>query len=99
MAAADTIVHPGMETPPPLITSPSQAEARKRERDIIEWTDRLFEAVTDDRDRDREVRDTMRMIDYLDGKQWTEKSRYARNRPVLNKTRRHFWESVGLLTD
>ena len=69
------------------------------EADIIAFTDRLYEQATTDRDREREIRETSRTIDYLEGRQWSSQARYARNRPVLNKVKRHFWDQVGLLTD
>jgi hypothetical protein len=69
------------------------------ERDVIEFSDRLYELATQDRDRDREIRETMKLIDFIDGRQWDAGARAGRNRPVINKLRRHYIENVGLLTD
>ena len=87
------------ETPRPSIVAMSASKALELEHDIIEYTDRLYEQATEDRDYQKEVRETFKIIQYLDGEQWGPQARYARHRPVLNVTRRHFWESVGLLTD
>lgn len=70
------------------------------EQEVVDWTESLFTyAVTQDRDREKEIKDTFKIINYLKGEQWAPNSRYARSRPVVNKFHRHFWESVGLLTD
>lgn len=87
------------ETPRPSIVALSKSAALELEHDIVEYCERLYEQATEDRDYQREVRDTFRIIEYLEGNQWGQKARYARHRPVLNVTRRHFIESVGLLTD
>jgi len=86
------------ETPPAPRLSPGQALLL--ERQVIEFTDKLFETATQDPDYEKEIRDTLRLVEFIfDGRQWAEKSRFARNKPVLNKARRHFYESVSLLTD
>lgn len=91
---------PQISTPPPSpLLARNESQALEREHDVIDWTEKLFTSATEDRDREKEIRDTMRAIDYLEGRQWSDKQRYTRERPVLNKTRRHFWEAVGLLTD
>jgi len=95
--ATSAISAPAAETPRPSLISPSRAE--ELERDVVEYTDRLYEQATEDRDRERETRETTKIIRYLEGEQWGERARYARNRPVLNKLRRHFVDNVGLLTD
>jgi hypothetical protein len=87
------------ETPRPSIVALSASKALELEHDIVEYCDQLYSQATDDRDYQREVKETFRIINYLEGDQWGAKARYARHRPVLNVTRRHFWESVGLLTD
>jgi len=100
MATVATIPDPSAlgETPPsPATLSPSNL--LQLESEVVEWTDRLHEQATGDRDREKEIRETTRIINYLEGKHWTDKVRYGRQRPVLNKTRRHFWDNVGLLTD
>lgn len=69
------------------------------EHEVVQWCESLYQQAIQDKDREREVRDTMKLLDYLEGKQWTEKMRRARSRPVINKTFKHFWENIGLLTD
>lgn len=85
--------------PPPSPAGLSESAALKLESEIITWTDKLFDAATQDPDREKEVKETFRILDYLQGKQWASTARRGRNRPVVNKTRRHFWDTVGLLTD
>src|SRR5579872_1249943 len=87
------------ETPRPAIVALSASKALELEHDVVEYCDRLYEQATEDRDYQKEVRETFRVIQYLEGEQWGQRARYARHRPVLNVTRRHFWESVGLHTD
>jgi hypothetical protein len=87
------------ETPRPSIVALSATKARELEQEVVEYCSQLYDQATEDRDYQREVRETFRTIEYLEGNQWGAKARYARHRPVLNVTRRHFWESVGLLTD
>jgi hypothetical protein len=79
--------------------SRARLSAVQLEKDVVDYCERLYEMATQDRSRDREIRETTRAIDYLEGKQWGDRARYGRNRPVLNKVRRHFWDQVGLLTD
>lgn len=96
MAAAATSIG---ETPRTTAGVTADSRLQDLENDIVAFTDRLYSTATDDRDFTREVKETTRIIDYLGGKQWTNKQRRSRSRPVLNKVRRHFWENVGLLTD
>src|SRR5208337_1336328 len=84
---------------PPPVAGLSEEKAIRLEKDICEWTDKLFETATTDREYERQTKDTFRMLDYLEGKQWSSAARRGRNRPVVNKVRRHFWDTVGLLTD
>jgi len=78
----------------------SPGQALILEKQVLEFCDRLFEVATEDSEYQREIRDTLKLVDYIfDGKQWSDKSRFARNKPVLNKSKRHFYETVSLLTD
>jgi hypothetical protein len=81
------------------VTGQSLPPAMKLEQEVVAWTESIYSQATEDKDRDREVKDSLKIIDYLEGKQWADKARFARSRPVINKFQRHFWESVGLLTD
>jgi hypothetical protein len=87
------------ETPPSRATL-SEDAARKLELDVVQWCEGIFESATEDPDYQKETRETLKMIDFIfEGKQWADKSRFARNKPVLNKARRHYWENASLLTD
>jgi len=77
----------------------SLTRALDMEKAVVEYTEGLYTQVTEERDYQREVRQTLKIIKYLDSEQWAEGERYTRHRPVLNKTRRHFFDQVGLLTD
>ena len=104
MAMSTTALTPAPDldlsnAPNPNSSLLSMSRAIQIEREVIEYTDRLYELATQDRDRDREIRETMKTIDFLDGKQWDAGARVGRNRPVINKMRRHYIENVGLLTD
>src|SRR5208337_2184126 len=85
--------------PPPSPAGLSETAAHKLESEICQWTDKLFDTATTDREREKEVKETLRLLDYLEGRQWSNTARRSRNRPVLNKLSRHFWDGVGLLTD
>ncbi len=69
------------------------------ETQVIDWTDKLFEELTNNKARDSEIRSCLRIIEYLEGKQWSSNARYARSRPVVNKLHRHYWEGIGFLSD
>jgi hypothetical protein len=77
----------------------SPSRALQLEEEVFQFTESIFSVLTDDRDRDREVKETLRSVDFLEGRHWREGQRAQRNRPVLNKVKRHFWDQVGLLTD
>lgn len=94
---ASLATNPFTPAPSPTLT---QNYAITVEQEVIDWTEQLYKyAVTDDKDREKRIRDTFKIIKYLDGEQWSANARYARSRPVINKFFRHFWEGVGLLTD
>lgn len=89
---------PELETPSsPQVTRASYFH--QLERDIVEHCDRLYDVVTTDRERDKEVREMCRAMDFIDGKQWTQGRGFGRNKAVINKTRRTLIENIGLLTD
>lgn len=90
---------PAVSEPPPSPAGLSEAAAHKLESDILQFTDKLFDTATQDREFEAQTKSTFRLLDYLDGRQWSGSARRGRNRPVLNKVRRHFWDTVGLLTD
>lgn len=69
------------------------------EDEVIDWTESVYEQIYNDKNREKEAQAAAKIIEYLEGKQWSERARYSRSRPVVDKFSRHFWESVGLLTD
>lgn len=81
------------------LSPPPMSSAMKLEADVVQWTEDLYNQTVEDRDREKDIKESLKIIDYLEGKQWSDKARFARSRPVINKFQRHFWESVGLLTD
>jgi hypothetical protein len=86
-------------SPPPSPAGLSESKAHALESEIVQWTDKLFDTATQDREYERHVRETFRVLDSLDGKMWPSQARRGRNRSVLPKTERLFWDGVGLLTD
>jgi hypothetical protein len=84
---------------PPTPAGLSETAALKLESEVIEFTEKLYTTATGDNAWEKEVRETTRLLDYLEGRQWSDSARRARHRPCLNKVARHFWDSVGLLTD
>lgn len=69
------------------------------EEEVLEWTEKLFDEMTNDKERDRMLKDCLRIMDYLEGNQWSQNARFARQRPVVNKFFRHYWEGIGYLSD
>src|ERR1700727_831719 len=96
---ASPAANPLVNDPPPTPAGLTESAALQLEKDIIEWTGKLYETATGERDYEKETNETFKLISYLEGKQWADSARRARHRPVLNKVSRHFWDSVGLLTD
>jgi hypothetical protein len=80
-----------------MISIPSSHQ--RLEDQVIEWTDKLFEELTSEKSRETEIRECIRIIEYIEGKQWAANARHARSRPVVNKLHRHYWEGIGFLTD
>lgn len=91
------------ETPQSTQTSPavmSAVRAALLEKEVCEFTDKLYDSAVDDPEYEKESQETLRMIEYvMGGKHWQERARFSRNRPAMPKARRHYWESVGMLTD
>ena len=78
----------------------SPGRALQLEHDVLEFTDRLFDTATEDQDYQKEVRDTLQLVEYIfSNKHWGPRARFARNKPVMPKARRHTWETCSLLTD
>jgi hypothetical protein len=80
---------------PALTLTPGQ----NFEKEVVTWTDSLYSQVVEDREKEAEARDCQKILDFLDGKQWPSKARHGRQRPVINKFHRHFFEAIGLLSD
>ena len=73
-------------------------EARLQ-REVLEWSSAVYEEAERELSDSREIKLTSRLIDYITGNQWTNKARYGRSRPVVNRLFRQFIEMAGLLTD
>lgn len=69
------------------------------EREVLAWTEAVYEEADQELSESHEIKITAKLIDYICSRQWQQKARGGRSRPVLNKTFRHFMEMVGLLTD
>jgi hypothetical protein len=97
--ATSPIVAPSIGELPPSPAGLSEAKAHVLERDILDWTEKLYDTAVQDRSYEKMVRESLRILDYVSGRQWGSAARRGRNRPVVNKVSRHMWDSVGLLTD
>ena len=69
------------------------------EREVLSWSEAVYEEGERELADSREIRLTSRLIDYISGQQWNGKSRYGRSRPTVNRLFRQFVEMAGLLTD
>jgi len=69
------------------------------EEEVVRWCDDVYNEADQELAESHETKVTARIIDFLEGKQWSSKARYGRSRPVINRIFRHFVETVGLLTD
>ena len=69
------------------------------EREVLAWSDSVYDEAEREQADSREIRLTSRLIDYISGQQWNAKSRYGRSRPTVNRLFRQFVEMAGLLTD
>jgi hypothetical protein len=99
VASASTTTPVVGETPQGRATL-SPDKALRFEREIIDWTNQLFESATEEQSYQQEIKETLRLVDYVYGnKHWAAGSRYSRQKPVLPIARRHAWETASLLTD
>ena len=69
------------------------------EREVLAWSDAVYDEAERELADSREIRLTSRLIDYISSQQWNAKSRYGRSRPTVNRIFRQFVEMAGLLTD
>lgn len=72
---------------------------RQLEREVVEWCDSVYEEADTELMQQHETKLTARIIDFIEGKQWSMRSRSGRSKPVINRTVNKFIEMVGLLTD
>jgi len=73
--------------------------AQQLELEVIEWADAVYSEWERDLADSRELRVTGKLIEYLSGQQWNNKSRFGRSRPTVNRLTRQFIEQCSLLTD
>jgi hypothetical protein len=71
----------------------------KFEQDVLDWTEDVYEEADRELAETHEFKLTSKIIDYIHGRQWSNRARYGRSRPVSNRTFRQFMEMVGFLTD
>lgn len=98
--AATSITPTIGETPPaPATLTPGQAALLEKE--VVEYCERLYTSATDDDpEYAKGVKETIGLIDYIfENRHWQANARFSRNKPVLPKAARHFWENASLLTD
>jgi hypothetical protein len=69
------------------------------EAEVLEWCDSAYSEGESDLVESHEAKLTGKLIDYIEGRQWSARARYGRSRPVVNRMFRQFIEMVGLLTD
>jgi hypothetical protein len=69
------------------------------ETEVLEWCDAAYAEADQELAESHETKLTAKLIDYIEGRQWSAKARYGRSRPVVNRMFRQFIEMVGLLTD
>ncbi len=69
------------------------------ETEVLEWADSVYQEASAEQDATPELKNFERIIDFLEGKQWSSKARYGRSRPVVNRLVRQFIEMVAFLTD
>jgi hypothetical protein len=81
-----------VSTPPLIVPNALELE-------VGQFCDDLFDQLTNNKERERHLKDSLKIIDYLEGKQWSPSARFARSRPVVNKFSRHYWEGIGYLSD
>ncbi len=73
--------------------------AQQLELEVIEWANAVYSEWERDLADSRELRVTGKLIEYLSGQQWNNKSRFGRSRPTVNRLTRQFIEQCSLLTD
>ena len=77
----------------------SERPEARLEKEVLEWADAVYDEAEIELADSREIKLTSKLIDFINGNQWTAKARFGRSRPVVNRTYRHFVEMAGLLTD
>ena len=80
-------------------TSTTERPTRKLEQEVLEWTEAVYQEADHELSQSHEAKLTSKLIDYICGRQWSQKARFGTQRPVVNRTFAQFMEMVGLLTD
>jgi len=81
------------------MSAPNERPELSLEREVVHWCDSVYGEAEDDLTGSSDFKLVSRCIDYIEGRQWTAKSRFGRSRPTKNRLFRQFIETVGLLTD
>jgi hypothetical protein len=69
------------------------------ETEVLNWAEAVDQEMCAEEAATPELKNFERIIDFLEGKQWSAKARYGRSRPVVNRLVRQFIEMVAFLTD
>lgn len=80
-------------------TATAENPGKKLETEVIEWTESVYSEAEQELSNAPETKLVGKLIDYIDGRQWSPQARFGRSRPVNNRLFRQFIEMVGLLTD
>lgn len=76
-----------------------ETPAQRLEAEVVEWTEAVYTEAERELQDSKELKLTGKLIDYIEGRQWSPQARFGRSRPVENRFVRQFIEMVGQLTD
>jgi hypothetical protein len=69
------------------------------EQAVIDWTESVYTEAEQEMAAAPELKLTGKLIDYIEGRQWSPQARFGRSRPVMNRLFRQFIEMASILTD
>src|ERR1039458_7555398 len=55
------------------------------EGEVLEWLDATYSEAESDLVESHEAKLTGKLIDYIEGRQWSARARYGRSRPLSNR--------------
>ena len=77
----------------------NETPEQRLEHEVLEWTESVYDEAERELSDSKELKLTGKLIDYIEGRQWSPQARFGRSRPVENRFVRQFIEMVGQLTD